>query len=96
MRHYCDHVPIQLIAHVSPHCLIEGEGFLLQGKPGDGISITSGLVQISRHGSKVEIGPGLGWAAYLPYMAAPSETEFTLYFSGYTNLKHTFSIRKLS
>ena len=92
----CDHVPIQLIAHVSPHCLIEGEGFLLQGKPGDGISITSGLVQISRHGSKVEIGPGLGRAAYLPYMAAPSETEFTLYFSGYTNLKHTFSIRKLS
>jgi hypothetical protein len=93
----CDRVPVKIEFVCSSGGTVTGESFVVPGNAGNNITVTSGMVQISKDSSRFEIGPAFGSHHYTAEMRGsepPSSDEFTIYFTGFTPIRKRITIKK--
>jgi hypothetical protein len=92
----CDRVPVKLEFCFTPNCIVSGESFDLTGEPGQSIVIKSGYVEVRKGTNIINIGPGFGKHNYASEMRGSefrSKSEYTVYFTDYTNIDRTVYIK---
>jgi len=91
----CDRVPVKVEMCFSPGCVVEGDSFIVHGEAGGDIIVKSGFVDVKKGPDRIRIGPAFAKHAYAPQMRGSepqSDSEFTVYFTGYTPLKRDIII----
>lgn len=93
----CDQVPFLIEFNVTPNSLVRGEGFLLKGKPGESIVITTGFATVKKNGYGISVGPACGdESSSLPIRYQGSKENFNLCFSDVTNVDHIFTLKPVT
>lgn len=91
----CDRVPLKVEFCLTGGCLLKGDNFHVQGKPGNAITIGDGMVDVSLGLDKMKIGPAFMQHWYDSDMRGSAEQDkngFTVYFTEYTNIDKTVEI----
>jgi hypothetical protein len=92
----CDRVPVKLEFCLTGGCRIQGDDFVIKGTPGESIILGRGHAKASLDGDSITIGPGFKTHTYSYDMRGsvpPSGSDYTVYFTEYTNIDRTVSIR---
>ena len=91
----CDRVPVKVEFCFTGGCTVRGENFLVQGKPGNAITVGDGMVDVNLGLDKMKIGPAFMQHHYDSSMRGSVEQDkngFTVYFTEYTNIDKTIEI----
>lgn len=91
----CDRVPLKLEFCFTGGCSIEGESFIADGTAGNSIIVGAGDVKASLGSSEIKVGPGFAEHKYASSMrgsVAQSTNDFTVYFTGFSNIDKTIEI----
>lgn len=91
----CDRVPMKIEFCFSGGSLVEGPGFMADGTAGGSIIAGEGNVRVSKALDAITVGPGFAehrYAASLRGSVPKSINDYTVYFTGYTNIDKTIEI----
>lgn len=94
----CDRVPLKLEFCFTGGCSIEGESFMADGIAGNSIIVGSGDVKASLGLSEIKVGPGFAEHKYASSMRGSvpqSSNDFTVYFTGFSNIEKSVEISVL-
>lgn len=94
----CDRVPVKIELGFDPGCLVEGDSFVLRGKPGESIVASSGLVRVSKEDDIISVGPAFGKHIFTSEMRGSepqSENDFTVYFTDFTHLDREIIFKRI-
>ena len=92
----CDRVPFKLEFCLTGNCIVKGKNFIKKGTPGESIIVGEKLVEAYIGNDKLEIGPGFMSHHYAENMRGSdpqSKSDFTMYYTGYTNIDKTIFIK---
>jgi len=81
---------------VDPGSVISGDGFILDGDAGNGITATRGTVTVRKSGNAFSLGPAFGAHGYTRAMRGSepaSKGEFTIYLTDFTPVNRHIEIR---
>lgn len=91
----CDRVPLKLEFCFTGGCAIAGPGFMLDGKAGNSVIVGAGEVKASLGLNEISVGPGFAehkYAASMRGSVPKSNNDFTVYFTGFSNIEKTIEI----
>lgn len=91
----CDKVPFKMEFAVTPDCHIEGEAFSTRGAAGQYIAVSGGDTVIRKSCDVIRINNAFcenNYHATMRGSIPKSSSEFTLYYSGYTDIDKTVDI----
>lgn len=91
----CDRVPLKLEFCFTGGCDVEGPGFMVDGKAGNSIIVGEGNVTASLGLNEITVGPGFAdhkYAASMRGSEPKSNNDFTVYFTGFSNIEKTIEI----
>ena len=94
----CDRVPVKVEFCLTGGCNVKGNDFFVNGKPGNGITVGSGMIEASLGLDRMQIGPGFMQHWYDSTMRGSESQDkngFTVYFNEYTNIDKTIEIKAL-
>lgn len=94
----CDRVPFKLEFCFTPGYAINGESFMMTGEAGCNVTAKSGFVEVRDELDSILVGPAFANHFYTSAMRGsepPSNQEFTVYFTDFTNLDRTVTIKKV-
>lgn len=91
----CDRVPLKLEFCFTGGCAVNGPGFMVEGKAGNSIIVGAGEVKASLGLNEITVGPGFAehkYAASMRGSVPKSNNDFTVYFTGFSNIVKTIEI----
>jgi len=94
----CEQVPIKIEFCLTGNCIVKGNNYIIKGTPGESIISGNGSFQASVGNNTLQIGPGFMDHYYTSEMRGSdpqSKKDFTVYFTGYTNINKTIYIKAI-
>ena len=91
----CDRVPFKIEFCFSPKSKISGNGYILHGTPGGYVNALNGDVKVKAGEDTMTVGPAFSKHDYthnLRGSVPKSSTDFTVYFTEFTNIDKTIKI----
>ena len=91
----CDRVPFKIEFCFSPNSKVSGEGFIIHGTSGGYVNALKGDIKIKSGEDIMTIGPAFSKHDYthnLRGSVPESSTDFTVYFTEFTNIDKTIKI----
>ncbi len=85
----CDNVPIKLEFCLTGNCVVKSDNFIAKGKPGNSLIVGNDYVDAFVGNDGLTIGPGFMEHYYTDDMRGSvpkSNSDFTLYYTSYTNI----------
>lgn len=95
----CDRVPFKMEFCLPPGSVIHGDNFVTIGKAGDSLVVRSGDIKASYGSDTISIGSAFASHWYTQDMRGSelqSVQNFTIYFTDYTTVSRTITIKKVS
>ncbi|RAK07842.1 hypothetical protein C8C77_10917 [Halanaerobium saccharolyticum] len=94
----CDRVPLKVEFVVPANSVIEGDSFLLKGKAGNSLAAKNGEIKITKGTDTIKLDSAFAEHLYTEDMRGTekmSEHHFTIFYTDFTNLEKSFSIKKV-
>ncbi|MFO7637100.1 MAG: hypothetical protein R6W96_07310 [Clostridia bacterium] len=92
----CDRVPLKVEFCFTGNSLVTGEDFHVNGTPGESLILGKGNVTVSLGTDRMILGPGFKthhYAADMRGSLPKSSSDYTVYFTEYSNIDKTIRIR---
>lgn len=92
----CDRVPLKLEMITDAGAVVTGSSFVITGPAGAAVTARAGDIEVARGACKIGVGPAFGLHHYTTGMRGSepqSAHGFTIYFTDFTPVDRTISIR---